>query len=65
VRLDEVIYNRTDNFKISNEMAKKIREYNSSYFIVVISGYGWESYFSQALGETLENCGAWLIKEVY
>ena len=44
-------------------MAKKIREYTSDYFIVVVSNYAWESYFSDELGRTLENCGAFLIKE--
>lgn len=44
-------------------MAKKIREYTSDYFIVVVSNYAWESYFSDELARTLENCGAFLIKE--
>lgn len=44
-------------------MAQKIREYDSHYFIIVTSNYGWESYFSDALANTLENCGAILIKE--
>ena len=44
-------------------MAKKIREYDRTNFIVVVSNYAWESYFSDDLGRTLENCGAFLIKE--
>lgn len=44
-------------------MAKKIRSYDSNYFIVVVSNYAWESYFSKELADTLENCGAFLIKE--
>lgn len=44
-------------------MAKKIREFDSRYFIIVVSNYAWESYFSDDLGRTLENCGALLIKE--
>jgi hypothetical protein len=44
-------------------MAKKIREYDSNYFIVVVSNYAWESYFSDDLARTLENCGGFLIKE--
>jgi hypothetical protein len=44
-------------------MAKKIREFDSSHFIIVTSNYAWESYFSDDLGRTLENCGAFLIKE--
>ena len=61
---NEKIYNRTDNFKISNDLAKKIREYDSNYFIILISNYGWESYFSEELGITLENYGGFLIKEM-
>ena len=57
------IYNRTSLYRNANEMAKKIREFNSSHFIIVTSQYGWESYFSEDLGRTLENCGAILIKE--
>ena len=49
----EKIYNRTDNYKIANEMAAKIREYNSNYFVIVISNYGWESLFSENLAKTL------------
>ena len=45
-------------------MAWTIREYDSNYFIIVVSNYGWESRFSEELGQTLENCGAWLIREV-
>ena len=44
-------------------MAKKIREYDSNYFIVIISNYAWEKHFSEDLGNTIENCGGWLIKE--
>ena len=44
-------------------MAAKIREYDSNYFIVVVSNFGWEQYFSKELADTLENCGAFLIKE--
>lgn len=58
-----MIYNRTFVFETANDMAKKIREYDSTYFIVITSNYAWESYFSKELGETLENCGASLIKE--
>lgn len=57
------IYNRTSLYKNANDMAKKIREYDSSHFIIVTSNYAWESYFSDDLGRTLENCGAQLIKE--
>lgn len=57
------IYNRTDKYYNANEMAKKIREYDRTNFIVVISNYAWESYFSDDLGRTLENCGAFLVKE--
>lgn len=49
--------------KNANEMAKKIREYDSNYFVIVVSNYGWESYFSEDLGNTLEDYGAILIKE--
>ena len=59
----DIVYNKTDNFYNSNQMAKKIREYDSNYFIVVVSNYAWESYFSEDLGRTLENCGAFLVKE--
>ena len=60
---EEKIYNRTDHYKISNDMAKKIREYDSNYFVVIISNYAWEKHFSEDLGRTIENCGGWLIKE--
>ena len=33
----------------------------SAYFIIVVSGYAWEGYFSEDLGHTLENCGGFLI----
>jgi hypothetical protein len=45
-------------------MARAIREKaDSTTFVVVVSNYAWESYFSDDLGRTLENCGAFLIKE--
>jgi len=44
-------------------MAKEIRKYDSNYFIVIISNYAWEKHFSEDLGQTIENCGGWLIKE--
>lgn len=59
----DFIYNRTQIYRESNNMAMKIREYDSNYFIIVVSQYAWESYFSDELGRTLENCGAFLIKE--
>ena len=60
---EDKIYNRTDKYYNSNQMAKQIRKYDRTHFIVVVSNYAWESYFSDDLGRTLENCGAFLIKE--
>ena len=60
---EEKIYNRTNNYRVANEMAKKIREYDSNYFIVITSNYAWESYFSEELGKTIEDYGGFLIKE--
>ena len=59
----ERIYNRTNHYRNANEMAAKIREYDSNYFIVVTSNYAWESMFSEELGKTLEDYGGFLIKE--
>ena len=61
---NEKIYNRTDDYTTANKMAMKIREYDSNYFIIIVSNYGWESRFSKELGLTLENCGSFLIKEM-
>ena len=44
-------------------MAKAIRKYDSTYFIVIVSQIAWEKHFSEDLGRTIENCGGWLIKE--
>lgn len=60
---EEKIYNRTDHFEQSNLMAKKIRSYDSTHFIIIVSQIAWEKHFSEDLGRTIENCGGWLIKE--
>ena len=44
-------------------MAKTIRNFDSSYFIIIVSNIAWEKHFSEDLGRTIENCGGWLIKE--
>ncbi len=44
-------------------MAQKILSYNSSYFIVIISGNAWELYFSQELGNAIMGCGGLNIME--
>ena len=59
----DMVYNRTNYFKIATDMATHIHRFDSTHFIVVTSNYAWESYFSEELGRTLENCGAFLIKE--
>jgi hypothetical protein len=44
-------------------MAQKILSYNSSYFIVIISGNAWELYFSRELGNAIMGCGGFNIME--
>lgn len=36
-----------DDFGIANSMARKIKQYDFNYFIVVISQYSWEQQFSK------------------
>lgn len=45
-------------------MARRIRQYDYNYFIVVISQHSWEKQFSQELGEALLNCGALNVAEM-
>lgn len=45
-------------------MAQRIRNYDYNYFIIVISQYKWEGYFSKELGEALLHCGAFNIAEM-
>ena len=57
-------YSVIDDFVISRTMAEKIREYDYNYFIVVLSNYAWEPFFSKELGEALHHCGALNIAEM-
>lgn len=59
----DMVWNRTNIFKYANNMAETIARFDQTHFIIVVSNYAWESYFSEELGRTLENCGAFLIKE--
>lgn len=52
-----------DDFAVSNEMARKIKEYGYNYFVVIVSNYSWEQFFSKELAEVLQNCGAMNILE--
>ena len=47
-----------DDFKYSHDMAEEIKKYDYNYFVVVVSQYQWENFFSKELGEVLANCGA-------
>ena len=44
-------------------MANVIKSYDYNYFIIIVSQYQWEQFFSEELGEVLSNCGALNIKE--
>jgi len=44
-------------------MAKVIKQYNYTYFVIVVSQYNWEPYFSKELGEVLQSCGGLNIME--
>ena len=35
-----------DDFGIANKMAKKIKQYDQNFFVVVVSQYSWEKQFS-------------------
>lgn len=39
-----------DDFVTAREMAQSIRKYDYNYFIVVLSQYAWEPFFSKELG---------------
>ncbi len=52
-----------DDFAVSNAMARKIKEYGYNYFVVIVSNYSWEQFFSKELAEVLQNCGALNIME--
>ena len=45
-------------------MGKDIRFHSdAATFVIIVSGYAWEGYFSDDLANTIENCGGFLIKE--
>lgn len=43
----------------SVNMSKAIRQFNQSFFVVVVSGIAWEWHASRTLARTLEFCGAY------
>ena len=63
--INTYIYNRTNYYLNANKMANVIRNYDSNYFVIVVSNYAWEHYLSEDLARTLENCGGFLIKEFF
>lgn len=44
-------------------MATTIKKYGYKYFVVIVSNYMWEQFFSKELSEVLQNCGALNIME--
>ncbi|CDW74032.1 UNKNOWN [Stylonychia lemnae] len=56
-------YLKDDNFQVSHNLARKIKEYDNKYFIVLVSQNAWELRFSKELGEALMQCGALNIME--
>ena len=37
------VYNRTNVYEASNRMAKVLRQYDSTVFVVIVSNYAWEA----------------------
>eukprot|EP00347_Sterkiella_histriomuscorum_P012274 403369219 len=57
-------YKRVDKYSVAHQMARKIKQYDNKYFIVIVSQNAWELNFSKELGDALVQCGALNILEI-
>ncbi|TNV82359.1 hypothetical protein FGO68_gene16422 [Halteria grandinella] len=58
-----VTYQNPNEFEAAHRLAKRIKMYDSNYFIIIVSQNAWENNFSKELGNVLMNCGAFVVEE--
>jgi hypothetical protein len=58
------IFNTFNDSTQADLMSETIRLYNSNYFVIIISSYGWETFFNKNLSQSIFEMGGYLTQSL-